>query len=249
MSVEDPAARFCPHCGSPLVGSLTAWERFRRRPAWLQALALLPILALVGLGLALVAPKAVELLPGRAAAPTQPVAVVQTVAQETATLPVVAPSLEPTMTQPPVETVSPTLTPESPTSTPDLPAPTPTEDLDAALLDAAYRFQDAKAASQRTGETDQLSQDLTGDALERQVELVERWRNQGCYWEISLNAPLTVTILEMRGPDAALIEVAKVETRLLYCDDELESETRNDAYTTTYLMQRIAGRWYTAERE
>ena len=143
----------------------------------------------------------------------------------------------------------PTATVASPTDTPELPTPSPTEDLEAALLEAAYRFQDAKAASQRSGDTSQLSQDLTGDALERQIELVERWRDQGCYWEISLNAPLTVTILEMRGPDAALIEVAKVETRLLYCDDELESETRNDAYTTTYLMQRIDGRWYTAERE
>jgi hypothetical protein len=43
--------------------------------------------------------------------------------------------------------------------------------------------------------------------------------------------------------------VAKVETRLLYCGANLQSETRNDAYTTTYVMRKIDGHWYTAERE
>jgi hypothetical protein len=255
LPIEDPAARFCPHCGSPMVSTLTWWERFRRRPAWLQALAILAVVAVLGAGVGLAATLGLPLLRGEAAptaqalAPTQPAGATQPAVWASATPENAPPTEAATITPAAPPTAQPTATVASPTDTPEAPTPSPTEDLAAALLDAAYRFQDAKAASQRTGDTSQLDEDLTGDALERQVELVERWRDQGCYWEISLNAPLTVTILEMRGPDAALVEVAKVETRLLYCDDALESETRNDAYTTTYLMQRIDGRWYTAERE
>lgn len=255
LPIEDPAARFCPHCGSPLVSTLTWWERFRRRPAWLQALAVVAVVAVLGAGAGLAITQALPRLPGEATpsaqalAPTQPLAATQPAVWASATPEAAPPTAAATDPQATTPASQPTATTPSPTDTPEPPTPSPTEDLQAALLDAAYRFQDAKAASQRTGDTSQLSQDLTGDALQRQIELVERWRDQGCYWEISLNAPLTVTILEMRSPDTALIEVAKVETRLLYCDDALESETRNDAYTTTYLMQRINGRWYTAERE
>ncbi len=249
LPIEDASAHYCPHCGSPLVSSLSWWERFRHRPAWVQALALLAIVAVIGAAGIVAAPRLLDLVRGEPAPTVAPPTATQPVAAALPTTSAtVAATGEPSPQVSPTSTEGPTATATA-TSTPETPEPTPTEDLEAALLDAAYRFQDAKATSQRTGDTSALSQDLTGDALERQIELVERWRDQGCYWEISLNAPLTIRILEVRGPDAALIEVGKVETRLLYCGDTLESETRNDAYTTTYLMQRIDGRWYTAERE
>ncbi len=91
--IEDPAARFCPECGAPLIRSLTWWERFRRRPDWVQALALVAVIVVVGV---VMVPKIVDLLPERDVAPTQPVAVVQTVAQATATAPYIALPLDAT---------------------------------------------------------------------------------------------------------------------------------------------------------
>jgi hypothetical protein len=127
--------------------------------------------------------------------------------------------------------------------------PTATPDVARQIEQAVIRFQEAKAYSQRTGDTSQLSQVLTGSALDRQISLVEQWHAQGCYWEISLDAPMEVRILELRSGNWTRVEVEKVETRLLYCKGTLDSATRGDAYTTVYVVELAAGQWRISERE
>jgi hypothetical protein len=126
---------------------------------------------------------------------------------------------------------------------------TVTPDLATQILAAVHRYQEARAYSQLTGDTSRLSEALAGDALDRQVELVNGWHDDGCYWEITLDAPMLVSILELRSTRWVRVEVDKLETRLLYCGEELTSETRGDAYTTTYVVELVGDSWLVTGRE
>ncbi len=236
--LPDPEARFCPACGAALTKP-TFWEEFRDKRGWLWVL--LGIVAVVAAVLVVT-----QVLPGLRdveEVPTAPVVVQQPTSGALPSAPVIAPAATDTVALAPTITPRPT---DEPTQEPE---PTPTVDLETALLDAANRFQEAKAYSQATGDISQLGEALAGDALQRQIDLVNQWKDQGCSWEITLDEPLTVRILETRDDVWARVEVAKVETRLLTCDGKLESETRGDAYTTTYLVELIDGVWLITERE
>lgn len=157
----------------------------------------------------------------------------------------------PTMTPPetaPIEELYPTPS-VSPTAGP---SPTPTalsrEAIEAAVREAVERFQEAKAYSQRTGDTSRLSEALAGSALERQIELVEQTKAAGCYWDISLDEPMRYEFLEVRD-DYVFVRVYKTESRRYYCGGALASSELGDAYSTTYVVERIDGKWYVTERE
>ena len=238
--LPDPEARFCPVCGAALTKP-TFWEEFRDKRGWLWVL--LGIIVVVAAVLVVT-----RVLPGLREGetpPTVPVVVQQPTAGALPSAPVIAEAPTETAALAPTMTSAPT---EEPTEQPT-PGPTATVDLETALLDAANRFQEAKAYSQATGDISQLGEALAGDALQRQIDLVNQWKDQGCSWEITLDEPLTVRILETRDDTWARIEVAKVETRLLTCDGTLESEIRGDAYTTTYVVELIDGVWLITERE
>lgn len=121
--------------------------------------------------------------------------------------------------------------------------------IEAAIRDAAERFQKAKQDSQRTGDTSQLSSALAGDALARQIALVNETKAAGCYWEISLDAPPQVEIVELRDDNYARITVSKTESRDKYCGGKLESSVTGDAYSAGYVVELIDGTWYVTERE
>jgi len=236
--LPDPEARFCPACGAALAKP-TFWETFARRRGWLWTLlgVILVGASFFGLrwglprlrGRQVISTAATLVAPG--GLPSAPVI-----------LPTDTAALAPTLTpRPPEPTAEPTAEPS--------PEPSATADLDALLLDAANRFQQAKADSQATGDTSRLGEVLAGDALARQIELVNQWKDQGCSWEITLDEPLTIRVLETRDGRWARIEVAKVETRRLTCGGELESATEGDAYTTTYVVEEIDGVWKITERE
>ena len=133
------------------------------------------------------------------------------------------------------------------------PLPTATvparEQIEASIRDAAERFQEAKEYSQRTGDTSQLPQALARDALERQTQLVDETKAAGCYWEISLDAPLQVEVLDLRDNEYARIRVQKTESRHKYCDGKLVSSVTGDAYSAGYVVELIDGKWFVTERE
>jgi len=246
--LPDPDARYCPACGAALARP-GFWEEFLRRRGWLWVL----------LGIAVVAAVALivtRVLPGRGGQPIVPTPLAgaetgatQQVAsgQPTAGLPGQATGQALTPGASATSTLAPTVTP-SPAAT-STAEPTPTMDLDAALLEAANRFQEAKAYSQATGDTSRLGEALAGDALQRQIELVNQWKDQGCSWEITLDEPLTVRVLETRDDAWARIEVSKVETRILHCEGQPDNVTSGDAYTTAYVVELIDGRWLVTQRE
>ncbi|MFO7698515.1 MAG: zinc ribbon domain-containing protein [Anaerolineae bacterium] len=231
--LPDPEARFCPACGAALTKP-TFWEEFRDKKGWLWVLLGIAVVVAIALVVTQVLPRP----GGEEEVPTVPVVVAPT-AGVLPSPPVIAPTdtvaLAPTMTTQP--TLEPTL------------EPTPTVDLDTLLLQAAERFQEAKAYSQATGDTSQLGEALAGDALQRQIDLVNQWKAQNCSWDITLDKPLTVKVLETRDDNWARIEVAKVETRILKCAGKADSVTAGDAYTTNYVVELIGGVWLITERE
>jgi len=151
--------------------------------------------------------------------------------------------VQPTAAQP---TSPPTLPPSSP---PPSEGTLTREQVETAVTDAVERFQEAKEKAQRTGDTSQLNQVLAGQALERQIDLVNATTAAGCYWEISLTEPLRVEFIELRGDDYAFVRVYKTETRRKYCDGTLDAVAENDSYSTTYVVERIGDAWYVTERE
>ncbi|NLD71475.1 MAG: DUF4101 domain-containing protein [Chloroflexi bacterium] len=157
------------------------------------------------------------------------------------------PTPEPPAEQPTMPAL-PTSAPPSPTPRPSPTVPT-REQIEAAIVDAVERFQEAKEESQRTGETSGLSAVLAKSALQRQTALVDDTRAAGCYWEISLDSPMQVEIDELRDDNYARVTVFKTESRKKYCDGALESSVTGDAYETWYVVERIDSRWYVTERE
>lgn len=142
----------------------------------------------------------------------------------------------------------------APTTVPTSNASTTTQTLtrdqiEAAVTDAVERFQDAKEAAQKTGDTSLLNRVLAGQALERQIALVDATTAAGCYWEISLTQPLRVEFIEVRSDNYAFVRVYKTENRSKYCDGELVASAENDSYSTTYVVERIGDAWYVTERE
>jgi type IV secretory pathway VirB10-like protein len=148
----------------------------------------------------------------------------------------------------PVMPPLPTAAPPSPTPEPSPTVPT-REQIEAAVTEAVERFQEAKEESQRTGDTSGLSAVLAKSALQRQIDLVNATRADGCYWEISLDEPMRVTITELRDNNYARVTVFKTETRIKYCNGALESSVTGDAYETYNTVELIDGRWYVTERE
>jgi len=142
---------------------------------------------------------------------------------------------------------------------PGLPTPAPTAqpgptmpsraEIEAAIREAAERFQKAKQDSQRSGDTSGLASALAGDALARQIALVNETKAAGCYWVITLDAPLEVEILELRDNNYARISVTKTESRAKYCGGALESQVTGDRYSAEYVVELIAGTWLVTERE
>lgn len=150
----------------------------------------------------------------------------------------------------PTVALSPTVPAASPT-----PEATPTpeawtrERIEAAVRDAVERYQEAREYSQRTGDTSRLSEVLAGQALQRQTQLVQQYQNQNCYWEISLDEPMTYEFLQVRDDDWVQVRVSKVETRRYYCNDALRSTEARDAYSTVYVVERQEDGWYLTQRE
>ncbi len=153
-------------------------------------------------------------------------------------------------------TRSPTHTPVTlqATRTPVISRATPTltrAQIEAAVRDAVERFQKAKEYSQKTGETTFLPEVLAGQALERQIQLVNQTKAQGCYWDIWLDAPMRYEFLEVRGDRYVRVKVYKTETRHKYCNGRYEaaSSVDKESYDTSYTVEQINGKWYVTVRE
>jgi len=163
-----------------------------------------------------------------------------------------APTTQPVATTLPVMPPLPTAAAVTAAATP-APNASPTvatrEQMEAAITDAVEAFQEAKEESQRTGDTTGLSAVLAKDALQRQIELVNETKAAGCYWEISLDSPMRVTVTELRDNNYARVTVFKTESRKKYCNGALESSVTGDAYETYYVVELLDGDWYVTERE
>jgi len=135
------------------------------------------------------------------------------------------------------------------------PVPTPSsasdDEIKDRVQDAIERFQKAKEYSQKTGDTSLLAQDLAGQALQRQIELVDQTKADGCYWEIKLDAPMTYEFLEIRNASYVRVKVTKTETRYKYCDNQQvdASSVDGETYDTTYIVEQIDSKWYVTQRE
>lgn len=166
---------------------------------------------------------------GRVISPTPIVLIIS------ATPPQASPTLRPTNT-PVVKPVTPTLT---------------RAEIEAGVKDALERFQKAKEYSQKTGDTSQLSNVLAGQALNRQIELVNQTKAQNCYWDIWLDAPTRYEFLEVRGDSYVRVKAYKTETRHKYCNNQLvaSSSVDKESYSTSYTVERINGKWYVTVRE
>jgi len=146
-------------------------------------------------------------------------------------------------------------TPEPAPTLPPSPEPTATpvewtrEAIEAAVRDAVERFQEAKEYSQRTGDVSRLPEVLAGQALQRQTDLVNQAHQANCYWDISLDEPMTYEFIEVRDDDYVSVRVFKTESRRYYCNDTLVSSWTGDAYSTVYVVERIGDAWYVTERE
>ncbi len=167
-------------------------------------------------------------------------------AGQKAPVPTPAPAITPVPTLTPAPTLAPTPAP------PAGPTPTLTADqIQTAVKNAVDRFQKAKEYSQKTGDASRLTQDLAGQALERQIELVNTTKADGCYWDIKLDEPMRYEFLEIRGDNYARVKVTKVETRRKYCNNQLvaASSVEGEIYDTTYIVEQIGSKWYVTERE
>jgi hypothetical protein len=121
-------------------------------------------------------------------------------------------------------------------------------EIEASVIDAVVRFQEAKEYAQRTGDGSRLSEALMGPALERQTQLVNQTKAANCYWEIALDEPMRYAFLEVRDDTYVQVRVSKVETRRQYCNGRLASEALRDAYDATYDVQRVDDTWYIGSR-
>jgi serine/threonine-protein kinase len=157
------------------------------------------------------------------------------------------------VTKPPIVVIV-SATPGANKPTPPAARPTPTlpqAQIEASVRNAVERFQTAKEYSQKTGDTSKLATVLAGQALERQVQLVNDTKAAGCYWDINLDAPMRYEFLEVRGDSYVRVKVFKVETRKKYCGGELvkSSSVDRESYNTTYVVEQINGRWFVTVRE
>jgi len=135
------------------------------------------------------------------------------------------------------------------TQTPAVTATLTRAEVEAGVIDAVERFQEAKEYSQKTWDTQHLSDVLAGQALERQVELVRQSEEQNCYWDITLDEPMTYDFLEVRDATWVNVRVHKLETRYKICNGETTTSEVRDSYETEYVVELIDSRWYVTHRE
>ena len=263
QAIPDQAS-FCRYCGSAIT-------KASRSSPWFAFFGAVPGLVMVAI-LGLIAfrewsmprGQVTELLPTATGVPVEIAsptaeAPTETLSFTSTPVPASATSAPPETPTPPTPTETPqdTATP-SPSATPtSIVTQTPTpivwtrEQIEAAVRDAVERFQRAKEYSQKTGDTSRLSDDLAGQALDRQIQLVNETKAANCSWEISLDSPMTYQFIEIRGDDYVMVKVNKTETTRKYCDGKFvaASSQESDNYNTSYIVQRFDSRWYVTGRE
>jgi serine/threonine protein kinase len=157
----------------------------------------------------------------------------------------------PTSTRPASPTSASNPAPPTRTSAPQVTPTLTRSQIEAAVRDAVERFQKAKEYSQKSGDTSRLSQDLAGQALTRQVDLVNQTRAANCYWDIWLDTPMRYEFLEVLGDSYVRVKVYKTETRHRYCNGQQDKYNWVDkeSYDTTYVVEQISSKWYVTQRE
>jgi hypothetical protein len=131
------------------------------------------------------------------------------------------------------------------------PAPTPTPDIETLLIDAIDRANQAEIDAQRTLDSSVLEGNVTGDALERQLERVESLQNAGRY-RVSAQVSIEYLGFEIAADGThAQVETLEVWRGEVYRlgDDVMLYRNLPDYTPQTYSIEMVEGLWLVEDIE
>jgi hypothetical protein len=159
----------------------------------------------------------------------------------------------PKIIAPSQEVVFPTIVPIESTESivwPTIPEQTTKDDyvlIEQLMIDG----QNARIYAHKTGDTSVLSEFYSGQALEKNISLINQYRlSDDCYLDIHPATYRKIDIIDDTSDGIARVVVEKTETRIRYCFGKINQTLTvyDETYSSEFTVEKINDRWYITVR-